>query len=297
MSNAFHDPASATWRPRRSVLFVPAANERALAKIPSLDCDAVIIDLEDSVAPAEKANARERMRTILKARERTRHEIIVRINALDGAWGTEDLLAARAAGVDAILLPKVEDREAVEAAAAALDQTDAPASMRLWAMIETPLGILNLPEITRQASHSRLDCLVVGPNDLAKETGIESMAGRPLLVPLLMQVVVAAKAHRIGVLDGVYNDFRDLEGFAGECRQARAMGFDGKTLIHPSQIAPANAAFAAGDARLAAARAIVEAFARPENAAKGVIQLDGRMVERLHLAEAEALLAREERSR
>ena len=279
------------------MLFVPAANERALAKIASLDCDAVIIDLEDSVAPAEKADARERMRTVLNSREKTHHEIIVRINALDGEWGTEDLLAARGAGVDAILLPKVEDRQAVETARSALDQTDAPSSMHLWAMIETPLGILNLAEIAGQARGSCLDCLVVGPNDLAKEAGIETLSGRPFLVPLLMQVVVAAKANRIGVLDGVYNDFRDLEGFTDECRQARAMGFDGKTLIHPSQIAPANAAFAVDDVRLAEARAIVEAFARPENGAKGVIQLDGRMVERLHLAEAEALLAREERSR
>ncbi len=297
MSNAFHDPAPHASRQRRSVLFVPAANERALAKIASLDCDAVIVDLEDSVAPAEKAAARERMRRFLKVRESTVHEIIVRINALDGEWGTEDLLAARAAGVDAILLPKIEDRTAVETARSALDHTDAPPSMQLWAMIETPLGIVNLAEITRHASKSRLECLVVGPNDLAKETGIEAVPGRSYLAPLLMQVVVAAKANRIGVLDGVYNDFRDADGFADECRQARSMGFDGKTLIHPGQIAAANLAFGVSAARLAEARAIVKAFARPENVAKGVIQLDGRMVERLHLSEAQALLAREERSR
>lgn len=293
MSNAPSDAADARpIRPRRSVLFVPAANARAMEKAVTLDADSLIFDLEDSVAPEAKDEARERLRAFLKERANAfGKEVVVRINALDTPWGTEDLLAARASDCDAILLPKVETKDDVRAVRSALDDTDAPPTLRLWAMIETPLGILNAGDIAiaARAKESRLDCLVCGPNDLAKATGTES---RTHLLPFLMQVVLAARAGGLDVLDGVYNDFRDAEGFAAECRQGRAMGFDGKTLIHPGQIEAANAAFSVDDNAVAEAEKIVAAFDEPENHGKGVITIDGRMVERLHRDEAAALIAK-----
>lgn len=281
-------------RPRRSALFVPAANPRAMKKVFSLKADVLIFDLEDSVAPEAKDEARERLRGFLReaAGSGRGNEVVVRINALATPWGTEDLLAARGSGCDAILLPKVETVEDIRAASAALDETDAPAGMGIWAMIETPLGLVNAGGIggSAIAGLSRLSCLVCGPNDLAHATGVRAGADRQYLVPWLMQLVLAGRAGRLDVLDGVFNDFRDAEGFAAECAQARAMGFDGKTLIHPGQIEPANAAFGIDDSARAEAERIVAAFELPENREKGVIQIDGRMVERLHRDEAAALL-------
>jgi citrate lyase subunit beta/citryl-CoA lyase len=296
MSNApFEAAHSRPIRPRRSVLFVPAANARAMEKALTLPADALIFDLEDSVAPEAKDGARERLRAFLKEHANgIDKEVVIRINGLDTAWGTEDLLAARAAGCDAILLPKVETKEDVRTAAFALGETDAPPSLRLWAMVETPRAILNAGDIgvAAGAKNSRLDCLVCGPNDLAKATGIAAAPGRPHLHPFLMQVVLAARAGGLDVLDGVYNDFRDAEGFAAECRQGRAMGFDGKTLIHPGQIEAANAAFSVDDNAVAEAEKILAAFDEPENRGKGVITINGRMVERLHRDEAAALIAK-----
>jgi citrate lyase subunit beta/citryl-CoA lyase len=283
-----------SFRLRRSVLYVPATNEKALAKLPSLHCDAAIIDLEDSVAPERKEAARERMREFLGAEGRRHKEIVIRINALSSEWGGEDLLAARACGPDAILLPKVDTPRDVLDANDALDETDAPASLKLWAMVETPKAMLNLgaiAELGRDPS-ARLECFVAGTNDLVKETGILATADRRYLVPWLMQTVLAARAGGLDILDGVSNDFRDAEAFARECGQARAMGFDGKTLIHPAQIEPANAVFSPSEAEIAEAEAIAKAFAKPENAGRGAISLDGRMVERLHLEQAGRLLAR-----
>jgi citrate lyase subunit beta/citryl-CoA lyase len=280
-------------RPRRSVLYVPATSERALAKLASLACDAVIIDLEDAVAPERKEAAREAMRGFLGGAARPACEVVVRINPLAGQWGTEDLLAARAARPDAVLLPKVDTPRDILDAADALAETDAPAALKLWAMVETPRAVLNLgvlAELGRDPA-ARLDCFVAGTNDLVKETGVLATADRRHLMPWLMQMVLAARAGGIDVLDGVSNDFRDGEAFGRECAEARAMGFDGKTLIHPAQIGPANAAFSPTADEIAEAERIVAAFARPENAGLGVIQLDGRMVERLHLAQAERLLA------
>lgn len=265
-----------------------------MRKCASLGCDAVIFDLEDAVAPEEKSAARERLRTFLAGNERPRMEVVIRINALSSEWGTEDLLAARAMRPHAILLPKVDGPKDVLAADAALDETDAPRSLALWAMIETPRSILNLGPIAalgRDAA-ARLSCLVAGTNDLAKDTGIALTPDRRHLAPFLLQMVMAARAGDLSVLDGVSNDFRDLEAFECSCAEARAMGFDGKTLIHPAQIGPANTVFAPSVEALAEAEAIVAAFSRPENQGRGVISLDGRMVERLHLDMAERLIAR-----
>jgi citrate lyase subunit beta/citryl-CoA lyase len=281
------DPAC---RPRRSVLYVPAANEKALAKIGQLACDAVIIDLEDAVAPAEKASARARLAGIFAARP-AHCDMIVRINPLAGEWGADDLAAAMACAPDAILLPKVDTARDILEAGDALDDAPVPDAMKIWAMIETPKALLNIGAITElgRDPSSRLACFVAGTNDLAKETGV---ADRRYLTPWLMRMVLAARAGGLDLLDGVYNDFRDADGFARECREAASMGFDGKTLIHPAQIEAANRAFFPSEAAVKEAGAIVAAFARPENAGKGVIALDGRMVERLHLAQAEKLLAK-----
>ena len=286
-------------QPRRSLLFVPAANPRALEKSASLAVDTLIFDLEDSVAPEAKAESRERLRTHLAglASAPGRPEIVVRVNALDTAEGPEDLFMARGAwtkaggrpAVDAILLPKVEAPGDLAAVEAVLTSTDAPESLALWAMIETPKGILNAASIA--AAGGRLAALVVGPNDIVAATGVRLSPGRPEIVPWLATIVLAAKAQGLAAIDGVYNDFADAEGFAAECAAGRAMGFDGKTLIHPAQIAAADLAFGPAPDDIARAEAIVAAFARPENLGAGVIRLDGRMVERLHLHAADRLLA------
>lgn len=281
------------YRPRRSVLYIPAANERALAKIATLACDVVIIDLEDAVASGEKASARGRLGTIFANRPQ-RCEMVVRINRLGGEGGPEDLAAALACQPDGILLPKIDTPRDILEAGDALDEADAPDEMKLWAMIETPKALINIAAIAELGRDpaSRLACLVAGTNDLIKETGVLATPDRRYLAPWLMQMVLAARAGGIALLDGVFNDFRDLDGFVRECADAAGMGFDGKTLIHPSQIEAANAAFAPSEQRLSEARAIVAAFAAPENAGKGVIALDGRMVERLHLVQAQKLLAK-----
>ena len=281
-------------RPRRSVLYVPGGNERAIAKARTLACDAVIFDLEDSVAPDAKVEARENLRKLLGEPLGGGRETIIRINALSTPWGAEDLRAAQDLAPDAILIPKVEDPEDIAQIDDALDQTDTPETLRLWAMIETPKGIMNAGQIARasRTPGGRLDCFVTGTNDIVKETGVAPLPGRPYLSTWLMEIVLAARAYGIDALDGVYNDFRDSEGFSIECAQGRAMGFDGKTLIHPGQIEAANTAFGIDPDKLEEARHIVEAFARPENARAGVISLDGRMVERLHADMAEKLIAK-----
>lgn len=280
-------------RPRRSALYVPAVNDRALAKTGRLTCDVIIIDLEDSVAPCEKVVARRKLAAIFAARPQ-RAEMVVRINALSSEWGAEDLAAAIACKPDAILLPKVDTARDVLGAGDFLDEADEDAAIALWAMIETPKGLLNsatIAELGRDPA-SRLACFVAGTNDLAKETGVALTPDRRYFLPWLMQMVLAARAGGLDLIDGVYNDFRDTEGFSRECAEAANMGFDGKTLIHPAQIEAANAVFAPSQGAVAEARAIAAAFALPENRDKGVIALNGRMVERLHLAQAEKLLAK-----
>lgn len=280
-------------RPRRSVLYLPAGNSRALEKLPSLLCDSVIFDLEDSVAPDAKEEARENLRNFFKDGRAQAlpagMETVIRINSLASPWGGEDLLAARGCLPDAILIPKVDAPEDIVVVEDALEQTDAPADLRLWAMIETPRGVMNAGQIARLArtDGARLDCFVTGANDLIKETGVAALPGRPWLSSWLMHIVLSARAYGLDVLDGVFNDFKDEAGLIAECRDGQAMGFDGKTLIHPSQIAPSNLAFGISPERLAEAQAIAAAFAAPENAGRGVIGLNGRMVERLHLEMAE----------
>ncbi len=286
------------YRPRRSVLYIPAANERALAKLPTLACDAVIIDLEDAVASGEKASARDRLATILANRPQRRCEMVVRINRFGGEGGPEDLAAALACQPDGILLPKINTPRDILEAGDALDEADTPDEVKLWAMIETPRALINIAAIAELGRDpaSRLACLVAGTNDLIKETGVLATPDRRYLMPWLMQMMLAARAGGIALLDGVFNDFRNSHGFVRECEDSAGMGFDGKTLIHPAQIEAANAAFSPSEQALSEARAIVAAFARPENAGKGVIALDGRMVERLHLVQAQKLLAKAARA-
>lgn len=285
---------SKSFRPRRSVLYVPASNEKALAKAPTLACDVVVIDLEDAVAPSAKADARARLASVFACRRAGGPDLVIRINALSSAWGADDLAVAAACAPDAILLPKVDGPKDVLAADDLLDSLDADPAIQLWAMIETPKGMLNLgpiAELGRDAA-ARLTCLVAGTNDLAKETRVRMTPDRRWLVPWLQQIVLSARAGGLDALDGVSNDFRDLEAFARECDQGRAMGFDGKTLIHPAQVGSANLAFSPSPGEVAEAEAIVAAFALPDNTGKGVIQIDGRMVERLHLDQAERLLSK-----
>lgn len=279
---------------RRSALYVPAMNEKALAKLATLACDAAIIDLEDAVAPADKVSARGNLRRFFENRPATPREIIIRINALSGEWGADDLQAALACEPDGILLPKVGTPRDILEAGDMLDDNGAPDTLKLWAMIETPRALLNIGAIAELGRDpaSRLSCLVAGTNDLVKETGILATPDRRYLMPWLMQLVLAARAGGLDVLDGVSNDFRDRDAFERECAEAAAMGFNGKSLIHPAQIEPANKAFAPSEESLLEANAIVAAFAAPENAGKGVVALDGKMVELLHLQQAEKLLAK-----
>lgn len=282
-------------RLRRSLLSVPASNVRALEKSSSLACDGIIFDLEDSVAPEKKAEAREALRRHFAGLDRAPgQERIIRINAFSSSDGPDDLEAVLACTPDAILLPKVSEPQDVLAVADWLSDQGADETPRLWAMIETPAAILNLAEIAEvgRTSGGRLDCLVLGLNDLRLATGIADVPGRPYLVPLLMQAIVAARASGLDVIDSVFNGFTDLGPFAAECEQGRQMGFDGKMLIHPAQIEPANCAYGVSDAAAAEARDIAAAFALPENQGKGAINLNGRMVELLHLDQAKRLLAK-----
>jgi citrate lyase subunit beta/citryl-CoA lyase len=282
-----------TYRPRRSVLYIPASNDKALAKLPELTCDAVIIDLEDAVAPADKIAAREKLTGIFA--NRPQHcEMVVRVNALSSEWGADDLLAVARCEPDGILLPKVGKPRDILEAGDLLDDNFAPDEVKLWAMIETPRALLNIGAIAELGRDpaSRLACFVTGTNDLINETGILATPDRRYLMPWLMQMVLAARAGGLDILDGVFNDFRDSDALARECAEAAAMGFDGKSLIHPAQIEAANRAFAPSAEAVAEARAVKDAFALTENAGKGVIALNGKMVERLHLAQAEKLLAK-----
>lgn len=277
---------------RRSVLSVPAINRRALEKIASLDCDAVIFDLEDSVAPEKKAEARENLRAFFAGSKLVGKERIIRINALSSGFGADDLDLVLALEPDAVLLPKVDGPQDVLVVSDRLAEADAPESLRIWAMIETPRGILNAAAIAEagRTPGSRLDCFVVGLNDLRKETGVLPQPGRAYLVPWLMQVVLAVSAYGLDAIDSVFNDFMDMQALDAECGEGRAMGFAGKMLIHPNQIEAANRHFGPDEAAVAEAVAIIAAFADPSAASLNVVNLNGRMVERLHLVQAEGLV-------
>ncbi|EJC76333.1 HpcH/HpaI aldolase/citrate lyase family protein [Rhizobium hidalgonense] len=277
---------------RRSVLSVPAINLRALEKSHSLDCDAVIFDLEDSVSPEKKEQARENLRAFFAGPLLEGKERIIRINSLSSEFGPADLDLVNALLPDAVLLPKVDGPLDITDIADLLADADAPEELRIWAMIETPRGVLNAGAIAEsgRTPGSRLDCLVAGLNDLRKETGVLPQPGRAYLVPWLMQVVLAVSAYGLDAIDSVFNDFRDEQGFDAECGQGRAMGFAGKMLIHPAQIEAANRHFGPDPAAIAEAEAIIAAFADPASDGLNVINAGGRMVERLHLVQAEALV-------
>lgn len=280
-------------RPRRSVLYVPAANTKAMDKTPTLGCDAIIFDLEDAVAPAAKTDARQALKAHFDAHPTSPKERVIRINGLTTAWGADDLAAAIACRPDALLLPKVDSADQLLGARAMLEAAGRP-EIGLWAMIETPLGIVNIAKIAQlgRNDHVRLECLVVGSNDIARETGLPVAGSRPTIRFWLANLVIHARAYGVSIVDGVYNDFRDSEGFASECADGSQLGFDGKSLIHPLQIDPANTAFSPSAAALADARAIVEAFAAPHNAGQGILSINGKMVELLHLEMAKAVIAK-----
>jgi citrate lyase subunit beta/citryl-CoA lyase len=269
------------------VLYVPASNARALEKAAGLDCDAVILDLEDAVAPEAKAAAR--TAAVAAAEMGFGGRLVaVRCNALDTEWGADDMAAMAAAGPDAVLVPKVRTPEDIRA----WDEGLGAAPTRLWAMVETCEGVLGLPAIAAAGRRMRLQLLAFGSNDLASEMGLRAGFEDEALAPVKTQMVLAARAHGLIALGGVFTGIGDEAGFAAECRQDAGFGMDGKTLIHPSQIAPANLAFSPSPEELAWAEAVVAAFAAPEATGKGALLLNGRMVERLHLAQAERVLGR-----
>ena len=274
-------------RRRRSALYMPASNPRAIAKARSLACDVVILDLEDAVAPDEKAAARNRVVAEVGTGGFGTRELVVRINALDTPWGADDIAALRSIGIDAVLVPKISGAADLAAVRAALG-TDGPP---IWAMIETCGGVLELPGIARAAAGSRLTALIAGTNDLAKELRCRPGVDRTPLIPALMAIVTAARAAGLVALDGVCNALDDPARLVAEAEQGAGLGYDGKTLIHPAQIAAANTAFGPTPDQLEWARTVVSAFADGAAADKGAIRLNGEMVERLHLAEAEAMLA------
>jgi citrate lyase subunit beta/citryl-CoA lyase len=278
-----------TLRPRRSVLYMPGANERALTKAESLPADALILDLEDAVAPDAKAEARDRVCEAASSGRYGAREVTIRVNGIGTPWHYDDLRAAAAAGPAAVVVPKVDSAEAVHRVCKALEAGGAPDRTAVWAMIETPVAMLHAEEVA--TASERLTVLVMGTNDLAKELQAEHVPGRAPLLGGLGLALLAARAAGKVILDGVYNDITDAEGFEAECVQGRQMGFDGKTLIHPSQLEPCNRVFAPTGDEVDRARRIIEAFEQAEADGRGVVTVDGRMVENLHVDQARRTLA------
>eukprot|EP01037_Dinobryon_pediforme_P002365 gene2365-2402_t len=280
-------------RPRRSALYMPGSNARALEKAKTLDADVVILDLEDAVVADAKQMAREQVCAAVRAGGFGRREVVIRINSLSTNWGLDDLIAASESGADAILVPKVSSPGDVMMCARHLREHNAPDDLRLWAMMETPLALLNAGSIaaTGHDPQSRLSVMVLGTNDLAKETRARLIAGRAPMLPWMQMILAAARAHGLDLLDGVFNDLGNDAGFLAECEQGRDMGMDGKTLIHPNQLTICNTVFAPAAAEIDWAREIIAEFDLPENASKGAVQLKGRMVERLHADMARRTLA------
>ena len=280
-------------RPRRSLLFMPGSNARALEKARTLAADGIILDLEDSVAPDAKAAARDQVAAAVTARGFGHREVIVRVNGLDMPWTADDLTAAAAAAPDGILIPKISNAEQLQLIAGRLLSMHTDKRVRIWAMIETPTAIFNVRQIAAAVTdaETRLAGFVMGTNDLAKETRARQLPGRAPMVSWLTTCVLGAREYGIDILDGVYNDISNTQGFAQECAQARDFGFDGKTLIHPNQIEACNAAFSPTEDEVTQARKMIAAFDRPENRGKGVVQIDGRMVERMHAEMARRTVA------
>ncbi|GHF58349.1 citrate lyase subunit beta/citryl-CoA lyase [Amycolatopsis bartoniae] len=273
-------------KPRRSVLYMPGANERALEKAKTLPADALILDLEDAVAPDAKEAARDRVCAAASSGDYGSREVAIRVNGLDTEWHDADLRAAAQAAPAAVVVPKVNSARDVHNIERALELGGAPESTKIWAMVETPVAMLHAEEIA--AASDRLTVLVMGTNDLAKELHAEFVPGRAPLLGGLSLCLLAARATGKVILDGVYNDVKDVEGFEAECRQGRQFGFDGKTLIHPSQIDPCNRIFAPSAEEIEHARKVITAF---EQAGQGVVTVDGRMIENLHVEEARRVLA------
>lgn len=280
------DAHGSGFRPRRSVLYMPSSNAKALEKAKTLPVDGIIFDLEDAVAPDAKAEAREAAAAAVRSGAYGARELIIRVNGLGTEWHDADIAAAAAAGPDVVLVPKVNSAEEVQQLVAALEAAGAPPTTSLWAMVETPIGMLNALSIA-QAS-PRLTGFVMGTNDLVKELYAEHVPGRQPVITGLGLALLAARAAGIVIIDGVYNDVKDIDGFLAECEQGRQMGFDGKTLIHPGQVEGANAAFAPDERAVEDARGILEAW---DNRTTGVVTYNGRMVENLHVESAQRTLS------
>jgi citrate lyase subunit beta/citryl-CoA lyase len=278
-----------TLRPRRSALYLPASNAKAIAKARTLPCDIVILDLEDAVAPEMKDEARDAAVAAVNEGGFGHREVAIRANGLDTPWGAADLAAIAGSLADAAVVPKVNGPQDIAAYEEALGS--APPALRLWAMIETCAAVADLPAIAATAGSSRLSLWIMGTNDLAKEMRAQLTPCRTPFLPFLSMAVAAARSHGIAILDGVCNEFRDLAAFEAEARQGLMFGFDGKSLIHPAQIEPCNAVFSPSEQELAWANAVIAAFALPENAGKGAIRVEGKMAELLHLEQARRLVA------
>jgi citrate lyase subunit beta/citryl-CoA lyase len=280
-------------RPRRSLLFMPGSNARALEKARNLPADGIILDLEDSVGPDAKALARDQIAQAVSAKGFGRREVLIRVNALDSPWWIDDVAMAGQARPDGILVPKISSARDLGVIAERLEAVDAERSIRVWAMIETARAVLHAEEIAAAARDAsvRLSGFVFGPNDISRETRIRMLPGRAAMLPLIVHCILATRTHGLEILDGPYSDFSNFNGFGQECSQARDLGFDGKTLIHPGQIEACNAIFTPPSDQVAYARKIIAAFERPENVSRGAIQLDGQMVERLHAEMAKRTIA------
>ncbi|MCW2808953.1 MAG: CoA ester lyase [Marmoricola sp.] len=275
------------FRPRRSVLYMPGSNERALQKATSIPCDGLILDLEDAVAPDAKVAARDAACAAAASGRYGNRELTIRINGADTEWHVDDLAAACAAGPDAIVVPKVSSADAVLQLVEAMSGNDAPDHTKLWAMVETPYAMLHAEEIA--SASDRLTVLVMGTNDLAKELYAEHVPGRQPLLTGLGLALLAARATGKAIIDGVYNDVKNTEGFLAECQQGREMGFDGKTLIHPGQVEAANEAFAPSEKAVEEARGILQAW--EDGKGSGVVTYNGRMIENLHVESAQRTLS------
>lgn len=276
-------------QPRRSVLYMPGSNARALEKAKSLPADGLILDLEDATAPDVKAQAREQVTEAARGGGYGKREVLIRSNGLDTEWGEADILAIGASGADALLLPKVESPAQIRAAEALLSKAGAPESLRIWCMMETPLGILNAKEIA--GTGGRLAGLVMGTSDLAKDLHCHHTKERLPMLSALSQCLLAARAFGLQILDGVFLDLNDAEGFRKSCVQGLELGFDGKTLIHPKQVASCNEVFSPSKADVDHARRITEAYEAALAEGKNVVLVDGKLVENLHAQSARRLVA------
>src|SRR5580700_7208779 len=280
-------------RPRRSLLFMPGSNARALEKGRNLPADGLILDLEDSVAPDAKAKAREQIVAAVAAKGFGRREILIRTNSFDTPWWSDDVAMAGRAKPDGILVPKISSVDDLMKIGARLSEVGADPSIKVWAMIETARAVLHAEELAAASRDpkTRLAGFVFGPNDISRETRIKMQPGRAAMIPMIIHCILATRAHGLEILDGPYSDFSNVDGFGQECAQGRDLGFDGKTLIHPGQIEACNAIFTPPPEQVAYARKIIAAFEQPENASRGAIRLDGQMVERLHADMARRTIA------